>query len=57
MKKESMRIIADGFFSEIQILFQKKKPQFAVLKKYRTKEIGQVKYPPKISFFYMFLQY
>lgn len=55
MKKKSMRIIADGFFSEIQIIFQKEKPQFAVLKKYRTKEIGQVKYPPKISFFYMFL--
>lgn len=55
MKKESRRIIADGFFSEIQITFQKKKPQFAVLKKYRTKEIGQVKHPPKISFFYMFL--
>ena len=55
MKKGSMRIIADGSFSEIQINFQKKKLQFALLKKYRTKEIGQVKYPPKISFFYMFL--
>lgn len=55
MKKGSRRIIADGFFSEIQISFQKLKPQFVVLRNYRTKEIGQVKYPPKISFFYMFL--
>ena len=55
MKKESMRIIADGSFSEIQINFQKKQLQILVLKMQRTKEIGQVKYPPKISFFYMFL--
>ncbi len=55
MKKGSIRITADGFFSEIQINFQKIKLQILVLKKYRTKEIGQVKYPPKISFFYMFL--
>lgn len=55
MKKESRRKISDGFFSEIQIFFQKKKRQSVALKKYRTKEIGQVKYPPKISFFYMFL--
>lgn len=55
MKKESKRIISDGFFSETQITFQKKKRQSVVLRNYRTKEIGQVKYPPKISFFYMFL--
>lgn len=55
MKKESKRIISDGFFSEIQIFFQKKQRQSVVLRNYRTKEIGQVKYPPKISFFYMFL--
>lgn len=57
MKKGAMRITADGYFSEIQINFQKIKLQISVLKRYRTKEIGQVKYPPKISFFYMFLQY
>lgn len=55
MKKESRRRAVDGFLSEIQIIFQKKKSSSVVLKNYRTKEIGQVKYPPKISFFYMFL--
>lgn len=51
------KIGSDENFFEIQIIFQRMQLQYRFLKEGRTKEIGQVKYLPKIFFYDITLNY
>jgi hypothetical protein len=55
MKMESTRRLSDEWLSELQRNAQKKKSSFLILRRYRTKEIGQVINPPKIFSYILFL--